>query len=176
VISAQRLLALDPRPDQRYWLLQELEALLEEAALQAPLLLLIDDVQWADSATLLALRTLVPRLAPVPILWVLAVRASAVGADVRNTLSRLFDAGAVRLVIGPLAAKAVSEVIFDRLDAEADPACCGWPGTVGETRSCWWSCWTGCAKRGWFASSTVAPNCSMSCSDPGSGGHAAAAG
>src|SRR6478736_3127859 len=120
LLSAQRLLALDPRPDQRYWLLQELEALLEEAALREPLLLVIDDVQWADAATLLALRTLVPQLAPVPILWVLALRSSAAGADLRSTLTRLFEVGAVRLPLGPLPAKAVSEVIADRLDAEAD--------------------------------------------------------
>jgi DNA-binding CsgD family transcriptional regulator/tetratricopeptide (TPR) repeat protein len=121
LLSAERLLALDPRPDQRYWLLQELEALLEEAALREPLLLVIDDVQWADAATLLALRTLVPQLAPVPILWVLAVRSSAAGTDLRSTLSRVLDARAVRLSLGPLPAKAVSEVTADRLDAEADP-------------------------------------------------------
>jgi DNA-binding CsgD family transcriptional regulator len=122
LLSAERLRALDARPDQRYWLLQELEASLEEAALREPLLLVIDDVQWADAATLLALRTLVPQLAPVPILWVLGVRSSAAGADLRSTLTRLFDAGAVRLPLGPLPAKAVSEVTADRLDAEADPS------------------------------------------------------
>jgi hypothetical protein len=121
LLSAERLLALDPRPDQRYWLLQELEALLEETALREPLLLVIDDVQWADAATLLALRTLVPQLAPVPILWVLGVRSSAAGADLRSTMTRLFDAGAVRLPLGPLPATAVSQVTADRLDAEADP-------------------------------------------------------
>jgi DNA-binding CsgD family transcriptional regulator len=121
LLSAERLLALDARPDQRYWLLQELEALLEEAALRESLLLVIDDAQWADAATLLALRTLVPQLAPVPILWVLGVRSSAAGADLRSTLTQLFDAGAVRLPLGPLPAEAVSEVTADRLDAEVDP-------------------------------------------------------
>lgn len=120
LLSAERLRALDPQPDQRYWLLRELEALLEEAALREPLLLVIDDVQWADAVTLLALRTLVPQLAPVPILWVLAVRSSAAGADLRSTLTRLFEGGAVRLPLGPLPAKAVSEVTADRLDAQAD--------------------------------------------------------
>jgi DNA-binding CsgD family transcriptional regulator len=121
LLSAERLLALDPRPDQRYWLLQELEALLEEVALREPLLLVIDDLQWADGATLLALRTLVPQLAPLPILWVLGVRPAASGADLRSTLTRLFDAGAVRLPLGPLPAKAVAQVTADRLEAEADP-------------------------------------------------------
>ncbi|MDX6522611.1 MAG: hypothetical protein QOI17_124, partial [Gaiellales bacterium] len=121
LLSPQRLLALDPRPDQRYWLLQELEALLEEAALRQPLLLVIDDVQWADAVTLLAVRTLVPQLAPLPILWVLGVRSSATGPDLRSTLTRLFDAGAVRLPLGPLPANAVCELTADRLDAAADP-------------------------------------------------------
>ena len=121
LLTAERLLALDPRPDQRYWLLQELEALLEEAALREPLMLVIDDVQWADAASLLALRMLAPQLAPVPILWLLAVRSPAVGADLRSTLARLFDAGAVHLALRPLSARAVSELAADRLRAEADP-------------------------------------------------------
>src|ERR1700733_8073781 len=57
-------------PEQRYWLLQDLEALLERAALEAPLLVCLDDVQWADSATAAALRGLPSRLATVPIAWV----------------------------------------------------------------------------------------------------------
>jgi hypothetical protein len=38
-------------PEQRYWLLQDLEALLQRAALEAPLLVCLDDMQWADSGT-----------------------------------------------------------------------------------------------------------------------------
>jgi predicted ATPase len=34
-----------------YWFLQDLQASLEQAALAGPLLLCLDDVQWADSAT-----------------------------------------------------------------------------------------------------------------------------
>jgi hypothetical protein len=53
---------------------------------------------------------------------VFAVRSSAVSADVRSTLTRLFEAGAVRLPLGPLPTKAVSEMTADRLDAQADPS------------------------------------------------------
>src|SRR5580704_4470175 len=45
-------------PEQRYWLLQDLQALLERAALEAPLLVCLDDLQWADSGTAAALRAL----------------------------------------------------------------------------------------------------------------------
>src|SRR5580658_10631473 len=50
-------------PEQRYWLLQDLEALLEGAALNRPLLICLDDAQWADSGTAAALRALPSRLA-----------------------------------------------------------------------------------------------------------------
>ena len=47
-------------PEQRYWLLQDLEALLERAALELPVLVCLDDLQWADSGTAAALRMLRP--------------------------------------------------------------------------------------------------------------------
>ena len=59
-------------PEQRYWLLQDLEALLEAAALKGPFLVCLDDVQWADTGTAAALRALPSRLATVPIGWVIA--------------------------------------------------------------------------------------------------------
>jgi predicted ATPase len=44
--------------EQRYWLLQDLQAMLEEAAAQGPLLISLDDQHWADSGTSAALRAL----------------------------------------------------------------------------------------------------------------------
>src|SRR5689334_7251727 len=43
--------------EQRYWLLQDIQALLEQAALRRPILICLDDLQWADSGTRAALRT-----------------------------------------------------------------------------------------------------------------------
>jgi hypothetical protein len=51
-----------------------LEALLERAALDAPLLVCVGDLQWADSGTAAALRVLPSRLVALPIGWVLAYR------------------------------------------------------------------------------------------------------
>ena len=61
-------------PEQRYWLLQDLEALLERAALEAPLLVCLDDVQWADSGTAAPLRALPSLLVTVPIGGEVALR------------------------------------------------------------------------------------------------------
>src|SRR5205085_1310475 len=37
------------RPQQRYWLLEDLQAVLERAALGGPVLVALDDLHWADS-------------------------------------------------------------------------------------------------------------------------------
>ena len=97
----------------RFWLLQELEALLERAALDAPLLICLDDLQWADASTLAALRTLPGRLASLPIAWVCAFRSGEASPDLRATATRLIDGGAVRLVLPPLDAGAVAAVVAD---------------------------------------------------------------
>lgn len=61
-------------PEQCYWLLEELESLLEQAALASPVLVCIDDMHWADGGSLTALRTLPPRLAHLPIIWLVSFR------------------------------------------------------------------------------------------------------
>ena len=56
-------------PEQRYWVLQDLQGLLERAARQTPLLICLDDLQWTDGGTAAALRALPNRLATVPVAW-----------------------------------------------------------------------------------------------------------
>ena len=89
-------------PEQRYWLLQDLEALLEGAALKGPLLVCLDDVQWADSGTAAALRALPSRLATVPIGWVVALRPGQGSPQVRSAVDFLESQGAAKIALGPL--------------------------------------------------------------------------
>src|SRR2546427_2273062 len=44
--------------EQRYWLLQDIQTLLEQAALRQPVVICLDDLQWADSGTTTAVRSL----------------------------------------------------------------------------------------------------------------------
>ena len=73
-VAPARLHELSQSPDQRFWLLLELQESLEKTAHRAPLLIIVDDLQWADPATASALVTLSRRLATHRIGWLLALR------------------------------------------------------------------------------------------------------
>ncbi len=107
-------------PDQRFWLLHDIEALLERASLDEPLLLCLDDLHWADNGTAAALRALPRRLAGLPIGWILTTRPGQGSAQVEAALAELIADGATRVVLGPLPDDAVVRVVTDLLDAVPD--------------------------------------------------------
>ena len=107
-------------PEQRYWLLQDLEAMLEGAALKGPVLVCLDDVQWADSGTAAALRTLPSRLATVPIGWVIALRPGQGSPQVRGAVDFVEGQGAAKITLGPLDQAGVAQMAADVLGAEPD--------------------------------------------------------
>jgi tetratricopeptide (TPR) repeat protein len=84
----------------------EMAALLEEAARQQPLVLIVDDAQWADASTIDLLTYLAGRLGASPVLIVLTARPSVV-AQTRHPLGTLtLELGAhgtaVELAMGAL--------------------------------------------------------------------------
>jgi DNA-binding CsgD family transcriptional regulator len=106
--------------EQRYWLLQDIQALLEQSALRQPILICLDDLQWADSGTRAAIRTLPARLASLPVGWVLAYRPVEAGSDLGRAVVELLRAGASRSVLRHLDPGAVAEVMADVLGAAPD--------------------------------------------------------
>jgi DNA-binding CsgD family transcriptional regulator len=105
-------------PEQRYWLLQDLQAMLERSALGGPLLISLDDLQWGDSGTAAALRALPVRLAELPVAWILAFRPEQGSAQLLGAIEHLEHGGAERIVVGPLDDAAVAQVAEDAVDAE----------------------------------------------------------
>ena len=89
LLERSGLRELHSLPEQRYWLLQDLQALLERAALDGPLLISLDDLQWADSGTAAALRALPVRLADLPVAWVLAFRPDQGSAQLLSAIEHL---------------------------------------------------------------------------------------
>ncbi len=122
LLDRRELPNLRALPDQRFWLLQDLQQVLERAALDAPIMISIDDVQWADSGTAAALRTLSAQLAGLPIAWVIAVRPSQGSAELVSTLELLKRNAAATVFLGPLESGAVAELAAEVLRAEPGEA------------------------------------------------------
>ena len=101
-LALARLHELSRSPDQRFWLLREIQEALEKAARRAPLLVVVDDLQWADAATPSALVTLSRRLATHQISWLLALRQAELPDAGQDAVGRLESAGASEIRLGPL--------------------------------------------------------------------------
>ena len=121
-VDPARLHELSQSPDQRFWLLRELQESLEKAAHRAPLLVVVDDLQWADAATASALVTLSRRLATHRISWLLALRRGELADAAQDAVDRLEAAGASEIPLGPLDETAVAQVARDMLGGEPDEA------------------------------------------------------
>ena len=88
-------------------------------------------MQWADSGTVAALRALPPRLASLPIGWVLAMRPDQGSGQLRSAVEFLADEGAERLVLEPLSQAAVAQVASDVMQAEPDETLLRMAGEAG---------------------------------------------
>ncbi|WP_405677834.1 AAA family ATPase [Streptomyces sp. NBC_00868] len=60
--------------DQRVWLVERLAQLIEERSAGTPVLIAVDDVQWADPLSRFALSVMPVRLLSCPVLWLLTGR------------------------------------------------------------------------------------------------------
>ena len=74
LLSRDDFAELAPLYQQQLWLVERLTATLEQRAMKSPLLIAIDDLQWADRLTVFALRVMPAHLVGSPIIWLLASR------------------------------------------------------------------------------------------------------
>ena len=122
LVDPRALRELSGSPDQRFWLLQELQDQVERAAASCPVMIMLDDLQWADEASLSAVATLPRHTASHRVLWLLAIRSSDPGPAVLSAIARLEAAGALSLNLPGLDEDAVGEITRDILGAPPDPA------------------------------------------------------
>ncbi|MBV9001511.1 MAG: AAA family ATPase [Solirubrobacterales bacterium] len=112
------------RPADRFAAIHGLYWLCANRAERSPLVVVIDDVQWADDPSLGWLGYVARRVSDLPLLLVLGLRSGEPGAE-RNELARLLgDGWAQRLVLGPLSMAAVGEMVRGELDEGADEMFC----------------------------------------------------
>jgi DNA-binding CsgD family transcriptional regulator len=120
LLARNALSDLHASPEERFWLLQDLQALIEKAALRAPLLICLDDLHWAGEGCPAAVRQLSKQLASLPVGWVLAFRPNQGPPSLQSAKDQLADEGADVIRLGPLGSKAVLEIATDILGAEPD--------------------------------------------------------
>ena len=98
-------------------------ALFLRLAAEAPLLLIIEDIHWADETSLDLLRLLARRLADAPMLTVVTTRTDEPGADHDRWLGYLERNRLVsRVNLAPLSALDVTRMIAAMTDAPPPPA------------------------------------------------------
>jgi DNA-binding CsgD family transcriptional regulator len=120
--DAEALRRLGGSADLRYWVVHDLADAIEAAAAQTPLVILLEDIHWADNATLLALRSLAARRPDVAVLWVLTARTGAGGAAVQETLAVLQRTNATFVRLAAMTPDAVADMVGDAMRARADSA------------------------------------------------------
>src|SRR5260370_39764255 len=98
---------------------------MERAALEPPMLICLDDLQWADAGTAEALRVLPVRLGGIPIIWIAAYRTAQAPALLLRSVAELSEANATRLGPDPLDEDSLGQVIADLMGATARPALLG---------------------------------------------------
>jgi DNA-binding CsgD family transcriptional regulator len=120
--DADALRRLGTSADLRYWVVRDLQAAIHAAASRIPLAILLEDIHWADNATLLALRSLAVTRPDSPVLWVLTARTGAGRPAVRETLTALEREDARFLRLTAMTPSAVADIVQDAVRANADPS------------------------------------------------------
>jgi DNA-binding CsgD family transcriptional regulator len=103
-----------------FWLLQDVQSLIEEAALKDPVLICLDDLHWAGTSLSFALRHLPQSLSSFPVAWVMASRPDQGLHQVQLATIELIESGAELIRLAPLDRRAVAQVATDVLGAEPD--------------------------------------------------------
>ncbi|MGW0971200.1 AAA family ATPase [Streptomyces sp. NPDC002516] len=104
----EQILALS---DQPLMLAERIAAVLESAAASGPVLVCLDDWQWADHVSRFIMRMLLDRLIGLPVLWAVAGRDEDTLADLAES-----DPGSVEHIrLAPLTTADLVDIAQDRL-------------------------------------------------------------
>jgi DNA-binding CsgD family transcriptional regulator len=108
-------------PELMYQRLHGLYWLTANLAREQPLVIAIDDAQWADEASMAAERFLSLRIADLPMVLLLAVRPTEVGQLAVPLAEMLADPTTIQIRPGPLSEEAAQQRV-EALLGSADPA------------------------------------------------------
>jgi DNA-binding CsgD family transcriptional regulator len=106
-------------PTASAWWIHQARTHLAERAATSPVLVCLDDLQWACPTTLAAVRTLPQELKHHPVAWIIAGSTAERGAY-RHSFDLLEDDGATLITLGPLAGEGAAEILTDAFGAPPD--------------------------------------------------------
>lgn len=109
-------------PGLEYRVVEALGTRVERLAERGPLIVALDDLQWADPSTLVALRSIARRVQTLPVVLLGAFRAGHRAAELHRVTDDLLRAGATRLALGPLDGPSVASLVSDVLDSRPSDA------------------------------------------------------
>ena len=108
-------------PGLRFRVVDALTDLVEELALAGPLVIGLDDLQWADPSSLLTVGVLARRLDGLPVGVIGCLRPFPRGAELDRLAGALQAAGARHLILRPLTGEAVAGLVAQAVAAEPGP-------------------------------------------------------
>ena len=108
-------------PGLRFRAVDAFADLAEELALAGPLVIGVDDLQWADPSSLLALAAVSRRLAYLPVALIGCLRPSPRIPELDRLAGLLLDAGGRILAVRGLTERAVGELVAEAVAAVPGP-------------------------------------------------------
>ena len=107
--------------DLRYRVVDEIVDLVEADCSQAPVLLVVEDVHWADTSTLLTVRSMARELVHVPLLLAVSMRPSPRSSELEQLLGDLFEIGARSMSLDPLSSPEIEALVHGELGVPPGP-------------------------------------------------------
>jgi DNA-binding CsgD family transcriptional regulator len=107
---------------RHFGVIDELTGLIEDIAVRGPVVLVVDDLQWADEGTITALRSFGKRLTHVGVAILGATRPVPVSLDLQRLINEWRDRGALVLSLDALGEEHVERLVTSAFDAEPDEA------------------------------------------------------
>jgi len=111
-------------PADRFAAIHGLYWLCANRAERGALVVAVDDVQWADGPSLAWLGYVARRVGDLPLVVVLGLRSGDPGGERAELEQLVGDSGLQRLVLGPLSAAGVGEIVRGQLDEGAEESFC----------------------------------------------------
>ena len=108
-------------PGLQFRVVDELVDLVEQMALDGPLVLGVDDLQWADPSSLLTLAAIVRRVRDLPVALIACLRPFPRRPELTNVLSALAGAGARTMEVGGLEPPDTASLVGDLIGAAPGP-------------------------------------------------------